>query len=150
MKIHRTGLAVAAIVAALGFAAQPLHALDTPRLTVFSVTDPIRVGDTTLNAGTYAIRVVNYSTNVNVLQVTDKDLQQVYATFMAVQRPIPDSSVSSQGTLYFDDVQGKALFLRSWDLPSRSFGYDIATRAPGAPAVATIAVKGSPLVRAAK
>lgn len=150
MKIRRITLAAAAIAAALGFAAQPLHAFDSPKITVFTVTDPIQVGDTTLNAGTYAIRVVDHGADLKVLQVTDKSRQTVYATFQAMQHQLLDSKISSDGTLHFDRVPGEALLLRSWDVPNRSFGYDIVTRVPKASDVAKLAVKGSPLVKSAK
>lgn len=149
MKLQRTTL-VAAVIAAASFAALPAQAFDAPKNTVFSVTDPIRVGNKTLNAGTYVIRVVEHYTDLNVLQVTDKDLLTVYATFQARQRALPDSEVSSEGTLYFDGAPGSANLLRSWNLPNRAFGYDIVTSVPKAPNVATLVVKGSPLARAAK
>jgi hypothetical protein len=150
MKIQRTILTAAVIAAAASFAALPAQAFDAPKNTIFTVTDPIRVGHTTLNAGTYVIRVVEHLTDINLLQVTDRDLMTVYATFQARQHSLLDSEVSADGTLYFAGAPGTPNLLRSWDLPNRSFGYDIVTSTPKTPSTATIVVKGPPVVRAAR
>ena len=151
MKItKRLALSATAAVAVLGLAAQPLQAFDAAKNTLFSVTDPIRVGDRTLGAGTYVIRVVNHGTDLNVLQVTDGDLMKVLATFHARQHAILPLDVSSEGTLTFDDVPGKPNLLRSWNVPDRSFGYDIVTSVPRPDNLASLIVKGSGPVQASR
>ena len=150
MKTPKSFLVAAAAASLLGLAARPARALEDPKNTLFSVTDPVRVGETTLGAGSYVIRVVNRTTDLNMLQVTDPDSLTVYTTFQARQHPIQPYAVSPVGTLTFDDAPGTAPLLRSWDLPNRAFGYDIVTRSPKTPAVASFVVKGAPYVRSAK
>jgi hypothetical protein len=150
MNIRTTKLTLAALTAALGFAAQPLQAFDAPKNTLFTVAEPIRIGDRTLAAGTYVIRVVDHVTDLNTLQVTDSDLLTVYTTFQARQRGVLDADLSREGTLTFDEVPGQAHLLRSWNLPNRSFGYDILTSVPKEARTASLVVKGSPLVKASK
>jgi hypothetical protein len=151
MKISkRLALSATAAVAVLGLAAQPLHAFDAAKNTLFSVTDPIRVGDRTLGAGTYVIRVVNHATDLNLLQVTDPATMAVYATFQARQRSVLDLDISPEGTLTFDDVPGQPNLLRSWKVPNRSFGYDVVTSVPRPENLASLTVRGSPLVKAAR
>ena len=150
MTNRRKSLVLATAAAALGFAALPLLAFDAPKNPVFSVDDPIRVGDTQLGAGTYVIRVVRHDADLNLLQVTDRDGMTVHTTFQARQRPVLESEIVAEGTLLFDDVPGTAHLLRSWTLPNRSFSYDIVTNVPRPANQAALIVKGTPSARAAR
>src|SRR5260221_11578314 len=62
-----------------------VNAQSNPNETaLFDVTDPIDVGGTILQSGTYRIKVVPLSTNRNLLRVTSEDESKLYVSVIAV------------------------------------------------------------------
>jgi hypothetical protein len=148
-RSFRTGLLATAAFAALGMAPSA-WAFDEQKNTVFTVQEPVRVGDVTLAPGTYVIRVVDHGTDLNVLQVTDLDRMKVLAMMQARQRSRLPSEVLSEGTLTFEGAPGGTRLLRKWNLEYRTFGYDVVSSEARAPNAASLVVRTAPLAVASK
>ena len=151
MRMRKTAPAALGLAALLGvITAPPLQAFDAGRNMVFSISDRVRVGSVDLDPGTYVIRVVNHGSDLNLLQLTNLESTTLCTTLQARQRYYPDVKTSPEGTLHFEDVPGAPHLLRTWNVPNRSFGYDIVTSPPRPADVAMKVVRGEGPLRASR
>ena len=150
MKMRKTALATLGLAALLGVVAPPLQAYDAGKNMVFSVSERVRVGNVDLDPGTYVIRVVDHGSDLNLLQMTNLESTTVFTTLQARQRYHPDTRLSPEGSLHFDDVPGAPHLLRTWNVPNRSFGYDIVTSVARPVNMATMVVKGAGPLQASR
>jgi hypothetical protein len=122
-------LRVMAVSAFALLMAAPAAVAQTPEVSTFPVTEPIDVGGTIIQPGTYAIRVVQSFSNRNMVQVTSPDLQTVYATVLTVPHQLPRGQRPDNTTFVFYPPQdGQPRALRTWfaqDSSASQGGHDI-------------------------
>ncbi len=99
-----------------------------PETSYLRVSDPLDVGGTILEPGTYVIRVLPSFTNRNLLQVTNEDRSKIFATVLSIphQTSAGRDQESTEYVLY-PAVEGTPRALRTWyaaDATSRG-GHDI-------------------------
>lgn len=105
--------ALALLIAAPGAFAQ------TPEASVLPVTEPLDVGGTILQPGTYTIRVLPSLTDRNKVQITSPDLKTVYATVLTVPHPLePNEEVPSTTFVFYPAGEGQPRALRTWFAPN--------------------------------
>lgn len=101
----------------------------TPEVSVLPVTEPLDVGGTILQPGTYHIRVMPSTTDRNKIQVTSVDGTQVFATALTVPHPLePGEEVPSTTFIYYPAGDGQPRALRTWFAPdpeASQGGHDI-------------------------
>src|SRR6266481_7999839 len=80
------GLALATLcVALLGIGFAPTATSDEyNKKTIVTTNAPIEVPGKVLPPGTYVFKLLDSSSNRNIVQILDKDEKQVYATLLAV------------------------------------------------------------------
>ncbi|HEU4521063.1 MAG TPA: hypothetical protein VFT12_03610, partial [Thermoanaerobaculia bacterium] len=90
----------------------------TPEASVLPVTEPLDVGGTILQPGTYTIRVLPSFSDRNKVQVTSMDGQTVYATVLTVPHPLePTEEVPNTTFIYYPAAEGSPRALRTWFAP---------------------------------
>jgi len=101
----------------------------TPEASVLNVTEPLDVGGTILQPGTYTIRVLPSFADRNKIQVTSPDLNTVYATVLTVPHPLePGEEVPATTFVYYPAGEGTPRALRTWFAPrpdASQGGHDI-------------------------
>jgi hypothetical protein len=126
MKHSMIVLAVCAFALLL---AAPEAVAQTPEVSTFPVTEPIDVGGTIIQPGTYAIRVVRSVSNRNTIQVTSPDMQTVYATALTVPRYVTRGERPENTTfVFYPPEDGQPRALRTWfaqDSAASQGGHDI-------------------------
>lgn len=91
----------------------------TPEVSVLPVTEPLDVGGTILEPGTYHIRVIPSTTDRNKIQVTSVDGTKVFATALSVPHPLePGEEVPSTTFIYYPAGEGQPRALRTWFAPN--------------------------------
>jgi hypothetical protein len=123
-------LAVAVCTVALGFAlAPPAKAQGTVEQSSFTLTEPLDVGGTVLQPGTYQIKVVLLQGNRNMLRVMNADGTQLITTVLSIphqEAPGAEQVPASRYT-YYPASAGHIAALRTWyaaDTPGLG-GHDI-------------------------
>ena len=87
----------------------------TPEASVLPVTEPLDVGGTILQPGTYTIRVLPSMYDRNKIQVTSMDGTQVYATALTVPHPLePNEEVPNTTFIFYPAGEGQPRALRTW------------------------------------
>ncbi len=100
----------------------------TPEVSTLPVTEPLDVGGTILQPGTYLIRVVAPRADRNKVQITSLDRQTIYATVLTVPHELePNEEVPNSTFLYFPAGEGQPRALRTWFAsdPASGGGHDI-------------------------
>ena len=109
--------------------AVPAVIAQTPEASVLNVTEPLDVGGTILQPGTYTIRVLPSFADRNKVQITSPDLNTVYATVLTVPHPLePGEEVPATTFVYYPSVAGAPRVLRTWFAPrpdASQGGHDI-------------------------
>ncbi|HEX7707325.1 MAG TPA: hypothetical protein VF701_12780 [Thermoanaerobaculia bacterium] len=122
-------LRVMAVSAFALLLAAPAAIAQTPEVSTFPVTEPIDVGGTILQPGTYAIRVVQNFSNRSTIQVTSPDLQTVYATVLTVPHHVVRGARPDNTTfVFYPPEDGQPRALRTWfaqDSSASQGGHDI-------------------------
>lgn len=91
----------------------------TPESSILPVTEPLDVGGTILQPGTYTIRVLPSFTGRNKVQISSPDLQTVYATVLTVPHPLePNEEVPNTTFVYYPAEAGAPRALRTWFAPN--------------------------------
>src|SRR5512140_2033473 len=89
-------------------------------------TEPVDVGGTILQAGTYRIEVVRLDENRNMLQVKSEDHMKLYTTVLSVPHDTVAGEVMPETRfVYFPAAAGLPRVLRTWYEQDRSRGHDI-------------------------
>lgn len=101
----------------------------TPEVSVLPVTEPLDVGGTILQPGTYHIRVVPSTTDRNKIQVMSIDGTKVFATALTIPHPLePGEEVPNTTFVYYPAGEGQPRALRTWfarDPEASQGGHDI-------------------------
>jgi hypothetical protein len=109
--------------------AVPAALAQTPEASVLPVTEPLDVGGTILQPGTYLIRVLPTKMDRNKVQITDMDRSKVYATLLTVPHPLePNEEVPASRFIFYPPENGHPLALRTWfaaDPVASQGGHDI-------------------------
>ena len=124
MNTHLKTLAVAAVVAfgSMGFAV----ADQWDKLTTITIDEPMQLPSTTLQPGTYVIKLLaTSSADRHTVQFFDKDQKHIIATIEA----IPNERVRPTGKSVFafwETPAGQPKALRAWFYPGDNFGQEFA------------------------
>ena len=90
------------------------------------VSEPLDVGGTILEPGTYRIEVVKLDENRNMLQVKSEDSMTLYTTVLSVPHATVAGEVKPDNQfVYFPAMIGVPRALRTWYEEGRSSGHDI-------------------------
>lgn len=114
----------------------PATYAQTPETSTLPVTEPLDVGGTILQPGTYAIRVLPSRADRNKVQITSPDFKTVFATVLTVPHALaPNEEMPNTMFVYYPAGDGSVRALRTWFAPNPEAslgGHDIvygATRA---------------------
>ncbi len=93
--------------------------------SIMTVTEPVDVGGTILQPGTYRIKVVPLQENRDMLQVRSVDKSEVFATVLSTNHPRMEKRVKSH-FVYYPATAELPMALRTW-YPANvgSGGHDI-------------------------
>ena len=100
----------------------------TPEASILPVTEPLDVGGTILQPGTYMIRVIPAADGRNKVQVTDTDRNKVFATVLTIPHELePNEKIPSTTFIYFPATDKNPRALRTWFAanPPGNHGHDI-------------------------
>lgn len=107
----------------------PAIAQVTPEANTLPVAEPLDVGGTILQPGTYIIKSMAESRDRSVVQITSTDGQTVHATVLTVPHNMPaKESIPGTTFTYFPAGEGMPRALRTWypSDPVRKYdAYDI-------------------------
>ena len=81
--------------------------------SILEVTEPLDVGGTIIQPGTYRIKVVPLLENRNMLQVRSEDLTKVVATVLSINHPRVEGRPDTH-YVYYPAVAGLPKALRTW------------------------------------
>ena len=106
--------------------AQQANAQNPTNASELLVTEPLDVGGTILQPGSYRFEVVRLQENRNMLQVRSVDRMTLYTTLLSV----PHARVAGEAKpeaefVYFPATPGSPRVLRTWFEQDRSSGHDI-------------------------
>ena len=126
MKNLMRGLACAiAAVLVMAWAGGASAQISTEK-TLFTLTEPMDVGCTVLEPGTYRIKVVELSFNRNLVQVTNPEGSKVLAAVLATPHPIKaDETIPESRFIYYPAVENQPKALRTWFAHDTPYGQDI-------------------------
>jgi hypothetical protein len=103
----------------------PAAYAQTPEVSTLPVTEPLDVGGTILQPGTYMIRVLPSKSDRNKVQITSPDRSTVYATVLTVPHYFnPGETTPNTTFVFYPAEQGLPRALRTWfaSFPSASQG----------------------------
>ncbi|MFP5248091.1 MAG: hypothetical protein ACLGH0_15465 [Thermoanaerobaculia bacterium] len=119
MKTAMKALAISAVLLMVA----PATFAQSPEASTLPVTEPLDVGGTILQPGTYLIRVVSPRADRNKVQITSMDRQTVYATVLTIPHELePNEEVPSTTFVYFPAGEGQPRALRTWFAPDPASG----------------------------
>ncbi len=91
----------------------------TPEASILPVTEPLDVGGTILQPGTYLIRVLPSTTDRNKVQITNEDRSKVFATVLTVPHTLePNEEIPSTTFVFYPAGEGQPKALRTWFAPN--------------------------------
>jgi hypothetical protein len=94
--------------------------------TLFTLTDPMDVGGTVLEPGTYRIKVVELASNRNLVQVTNEAGTKVFVAVLATPHPIKtDETIPESRFIYYPALENQPKALRTWFAHDTPYGQDI-------------------------
>jgi len=99
-----------------------------PEASILNVTEPLDVGGTVLQPGSYLIKVLGSSTDRNKVQILSRDGQKVFATVLAVPHQLkPNEEVTGTTFVYYPATTDHPRALRTWfaSNPPGQHGHDI-------------------------
>lgn len=93
--------------------------------SIMTITEPLDVGGTILQPGTYRIKVVPLQTNRNMLQVKSVDRSELYVTVLSINHPRLEGRPETE-YVYYPAASGLPMALRTWYPADKgSGGHDI-------------------------
>ncbi|MFA6954833.1 MAG: hypothetical protein WC538_03055 [Thermoanaerobaculia bacterium] len=117
MKLFARLLAFGALglIPVLGFAPAPSASAQIPETSYLPVEEPLDVGGTILQPGTYVIQVLPSISNRNILQVTNEDRTKIFATVLSVPHALPATEDAKDTKFIFYPASGDSpRALRTW------------------------------------
>jgi hypothetical protein len=131
MSLLKRGLVILFALSALALMTTSATAqMLNPDKTIFSISEPIDVGGTRVEPGTYLLRVVNLPDSRDMLQVTSTDGMTVIATVLSTphERKV-DSGVNLPTKLIYEPrPNGAPKVLLTWFPSNTSYGHDLIPR----------------------
>ncbi|HEX2060919.1 MAG TPA: hypothetical protein VHK90_09265 [Thermoanaerobaculia bacterium] len=125
----RSTFRVLAIAAFAMLIAAPAALAQTPEVSTLPVDEPLDVGGTILQPGTYQIRVVPSLGDRNRVQITSVDGTKIYATVLTVPHDLePGEDPPNTTFVYYPAGEGQPRALRTWFAPggaAMDAGHDI-------------------------
>jgi hypothetical protein len=106
----------------------PAALAQTPEVSTLPVDQPLDVGGTILQPGTYTIRVIPTLGDRNRVQITSTDGQTIHATVLTVPHDLePNEEVPASRFVFFPAGEGQPRALRTWFPPNSAMqaGHDI-------------------------
>ncbi len=122
-------------VTVLGSLMPMAKADDWDQRTIFSFSGPVEIPGQILPAGTYVFKLVNSSSDRNIVQVFNRDENHLYGTFLA----IPDYRLQPAGKpiITFEErAAGSPEAVKAWFYPGDNYGHDFVYPKPKAVALA--------------
>ena len=93
----------------------PVAFAQTFEESTLPVTEPLDVGGTILQPGTYLIRVLNNGSDRDRVVITNTDRTKVFATVLTVPHPLePNEEIPSSTFVFFPAPEGSVKALRTW------------------------------------
>lgn len=121
----------------------PATFAQTPETSTLPVTEPLDVGGTILQPGTYTIRVLPSRADRNKIQITSPDMKTVFATVLSIPHALaPNEEVPNTMFVYYPAGDGSPRALRTWFAPNPEAsqgGHDIVYSATRAQQLARLA-----------
>jgi Protein of unknown function (DUF2911) len=123
MKMHKAYIIVGLIIAFTAFFELAAHADESDQATTITFNQPIQIPGQILPAGTYSIKLLNSSSDRNIVQISNSDQTHLYATLQTVaterQDPYGDTTITlaEQGA-------GKPDALLKWFYPGNVTGHE--------------------------
>jgi hypothetical protein len=118
----RTAVLLVALVAALGWWAPPASADQSDKKTVFTFSAPVEIPGKVLPAGTYVFKLLDSTSNRDIVQVWDKDEQHLIATMLA----LPDYRMTppDRPIVKFDErASNEPEAIKAWFYPGEQYGW---------------------------
>src|SRR5437870_12980003 len=115
MKAFRIAIAIIAVAMFITLSASNAKADEWDKKTIVTFDQPIEIPGMVLPAGTYVFRRAS-TTDPNVVEISDKDEEQVYATLLT----IPDYRMdpTDQAVITFEErANGSPRAVKSWFYP---------------------------------
>jgi hypothetical protein len=129
MKSHfsiRSGISLAVLGGlglGLGLVAFRAQADTWDKKTIITIDQPIQVEDTYLDSGTYVFKLLDSSSNRNIVQIYNRDQNHLINTIMA----IPDYRLQPAGDTrftFYETPPGTARAVRAWFYPGDNYGQE--------------------------
>lgn len=130
--------------------AMPAAFAQTPEVSTLPVTEPLDVGGTILQPGTYLIRLVSIRDDRNKVQITSVDRQTIYATVLTIPHDLePGEEMPNTTFVYYPAGEGQPRALRTWFAPdpASGTGHDIVYEESRARQLARLAKESVPSYR---
>lgn len=103
----------------------PLHADQWDKKTIITINAPVQIPTTTLQPGTYTLKLLDSLSNRHIVTVWDRDGMHHITTVLAIPnyrlQPTGDSKFS-----FWETPAGEAKALRAWFYPGDNFGQEFA------------------------
>jgi hypothetical protein len=119
MKMLKTTLTLALTLGAL----TSIQASELNQRTIFTFSNPVELPGTVLPAGTYVFKLLNSSSDRNVVQVFNKDENKIFGTFLAISdyrlNPSSDTVISFE-----ERAAGSPEAIKEWFYPGRNYGHE--------------------------
>jgi hypothetical protein len=139
-----------ASVGLLGMALAPSGRADEwNKKTIMTVNEPIQVPNKVLPAGTYVIKLLNSPSDRHIVQIFNKDENQLETTILA----IPNYRIRPTGKTVFtfwETPPGQPKALRAWFYPGDNFGQEFAYPKSAAVQIAAVSHEPVPTTEATK
>ncbi len=120
----RSRIVAMLFVAVLGFAlVRPVRADELDKKTTVTFSAPVEIPGKVLPAGTYVFKLLNSSSDRNIVQIFDKDEKKLYATILA----IPDYRLqpTDKTVINFEErSSGSPEAIKAWFYPGDLFGQE--------------------------
>jgi len=100
----------------------------TPEVSKLAVTEPLDVGGTILEPGTYLIRVLPSNADRDKVQITSEDRKTIYVTALTVPHALAPREEVNTTFVYYPAGEGMPRALRTWFAKSPTVtegGHDI-------------------------
>ncbi len=120
MKAH---LLLLAGVAVLGCLMPTAKADDWDQKTVFTFSGPVEIPGQVLPAGTYVFKLADSSSDRNIVQVFNRNMNHLYGTFLAIPdyrlRPADKTIIT-----FAERPAGSPEAVKAWFYPGENYGHD--------------------------
>jgi LPXTG-motif cell wall-anchored protein len=128
--------AAGGLVITMGMVAVHARADVWDKKTILTTNQPIQVEDTYLEPGTYVFKLLNSSSNRNIVQIYNEDQNHLINTIMAIPNYRLHPTDRTRFT-YYETPPGTATAMRAWFWPGDNVGQEF--RYPKNPRVLAVA-----------